>query len=193
VPRHVAQLVTRLVAPLVIDYSASRRLVVDYFVFAARPGASARRAARHAARHAARRRRLLCLRRASGCLGTSRGSSCGSSRRSLSTTTLSSLRIWVPRLVMRLVTRLVAPLVVDYSASRRLIVDYSASLRLVVDYSVRRDFVLRPRWLYFIHAMRRDYLSRGNTGSISSMPRLHRRPPRLHHQSAQAATAKSFI
>jgi hypothetical protein len=35
----------RLVAPL----------VVDYFVFAARPGASARRAARHAARHAARR------------------------------------------------------------------------------------------------------------------------------------------
>jgi hypothetical protein len=54
-----------------------------------------------------------------------------------------------------LVTRLVAPLVVDYSASRRLVVDYSASPRLVVDYSasprlvvdysVRRDFVLRPR------------------------------------------------
>jgi hypothetical protein len=41
----------RLIAPLVVDYSASRRLVVvDYFVFAARPGASARRAARHAAR-----------------------------------------------------------------------------------------------------------------------------------------------
>jgi hypothetical protein len=41
----------RLVTPLVVvDYSASRRLViVDYFVFAARPGASARRAARHAA------------------------------------------------------------------------------------------------------------------------------------------------
>jgi hypothetical protein len=37
------------------------------------------------------------------------------------------------------------PLVVDYSASRRLIVDYSASPRLVVDYSVCRDFVLRPR------------------------------------------------
>jgi hypothetical protein len=35
---------------------------------------------------------------------------------------------------MRLVTRLVAPLVVDYSASRRLVVDYSASRRLVVDY-----------------------------------------------------------
>jgi hypothetical protein len=39
VPRHVARLVTRLAAPLV-DYSASPRLVVDYFVFAARPGAS---------------------------------------------------------------------------------------------------------------------------------------------------------
>jgi hypothetical protein len=86
----VAQLVTQLVAPLIVDYSASRRyvvdyfayttrlgclatshgssLVVDYFAYAARPGASARRAARrvahYAARHAARhatRRRLLCL------------------------------------------------------------------------------------------------------------------------------------
>jgi hypothetical protein len=46
VPRHVARLVTRLV----VDYFASRRLVVDYFAYAARPGASARRAARHAAR-----------------------------------------------------------------------------------------------------------------------------------------------
>jgi hypothetical protein len=27
--RHVMRLVTRLVAPLVVDYSASRRLVVD--------------------------------------------------------------------------------------------------------------------------------------------------------------------
>jgi hypothetical protein len=68
VPLHVARLVTRLVAPLVvdfsasrrlvIDYSASRRLVVDYFASTARPGASARRAARHAARRAARRRLL---------------------------------------------------------------------------------------------------------------------------------------
>jgi hypothetical protein len=48
----------RLVAPLVVDNSASRRLVVDYFASAARPGASARRAARHAARHAARSRLL---------------------------------------------------------------------------------------------------------------------------------------
>jgi hypothetical protein len=46
--------VTRLVAPLVVDYSASRRLVVDYFASSVRPGASARRAARRAAR-----RRLL--------------------------------------------------------------------------------------------------------------------------------------
>jgi hypothetical protein len=77
----------------------------------------------------------------------------------------------VPRHVSRLVTRLVTPLVVDYSASRRLVVDYSPSPRLVVDYSVRRDFVSRPRWLYFIHTVRRDYLFRGNTGSNSSAPR----------------------
>jgi hypothetical protein len=64
-PRHVARLVTRFVAPLVVDYFASRRLVVDYsasrklvddyFASVARPGASARYAARHAARRAARR------------------------------------------------------------------------------------------------------------------------------------------
>jgi hypothetical protein len=42
---------------------------------------------------------------------------------------------------------------------------------LIVDYSVRRDFVLLPRWLYFSHAVRHDYLSRGNTGSTSSTPR----------------------
>jgi hypothetical protein len=66
---------------------------------------------------------------------------------------------------------LVAPLVVDYSASRRLVIDYSASPRLVIDYSVRHDFVSRPHWLYFIHAVRRYYLSRGNTGSTSSTQR----------------------
>jgi hypothetical protein len=53
-------------------------------------------------------------------------------------------RVRVPRHVARLVTRLVAPLVIDYSASRRLVVDY---------------------------AVHRDYLSRGNTGSTSSTPR----------------------
>jgi hypothetical protein len=39
----------------------------------------------------------------------------------------------VPWHIARLVTRLVASFVVDYSASRRLVVDYSASRRLVVD------------------------------------------------------------
>jgi hypothetical protein len=34
VPRHVARLVTQLVTPLVVDYSTSRRLVVDYFASA---------------------------------------------------------------------------------------------------------------------------------------------------------------
>jgi hypothetical protein len=58
----------RLVVPLVVDYSASRRLVVDnstsrmlvidYFASAARLCASAHRAARHAARRAVRRRLL---------------------------------------------------------------------------------------------------------------------------------------
>jgi hypothetical protein len=125
VPRHIAWLITRLVTPLVVDYSASCRLVVDYFASAARPGASACRAARHAARRAdcrrllrltqARcrllrlkqaRRRLLRLCRAFGCLGTSRCS--------LSTTsTTPCIRL------LRHVTRLV----VDYSASRRLVVD----------------------------------------------------------------------
>jgi hypothetical protein len=51
VPRHDARLVKRIVVPLVVDYSASRKLVVDYFTYAARPGASARRAARRSARH----------------------------------------------------------------------------------------------------------------------------------------------
>jgi hypothetical protein len=55
VPRHVARLVEWLVAPLVVDYSTSRRLVVDYFASAERPGASARRAARLADRRAAHR------------------------------------------------------------------------------------------------------------------------------------------
>jgi hypothetical protein len=137
VPRHVALLVTRLVAPLVVDYSASRRLVVDYFAYAARLGPSARRAARHAARRAARRRllrlaqarrRILHLRCANGCLGTSRVSL----RRSSSTTSPMPC-VRVPRHVARPVTR------------------------LIVDYSMRRDFVLRPRWFYFSHNVHGDY------------------------------------
>jgi hypothetical protein len=88
VPQHVARLIARLVAPL----------VVDYFAYAARPGASARRAAC---------RRLLPLRRASGCLGTS----CGSSHDYFDYAAHP-----VPRHIARFVTRLVAPLVVDYFA-----------------------------------------------------------------------------
>jgi hypothetical protein len=68
------------------------------------------------------------------------------SRRSSSTTSPTP-HVWVPRHIARLVTR------------------------LVVDYSVRRDFVLRPHWLYFSHAVRRDYLSHGNTGSTWSTSR----------------------
>jgi hypothetical protein len=71
VPRHVGRLVARL--------------LVDYSAYTARPGASARRAAR---------RRLLRLRRASGCLGTSRGSS---------STTSPTSRVRVLRHVARLI------------------------------------------------------------------------------------------
>jgi hypothetical protein len=84
VPRHVVRLITRL--------------IVDYFAYAVHPGASARRAAR---------RRLLRLRRASGCLGTSRGSS---------STTPPTPRVRVPRHIARHIAQLVARLVVDYSA-----------------------------------------------------------------------------
>jgi hypothetical protein len=85
VPRHVARLVTRL--------------FVDYFDYAARLGASARRAARHPAR-----RRLLRLHRASGSLGTSRGSSSTPSPRAGSSSTISPTpRVRVPRHVAWLV------------------------------------------------------------------------------------------
>jgi hypothetical protein len=104
------------------------RLIVDFFAYAACPSASVHRTAlrrllrlvqarsrllclvqarRGLLRLVQARRRLLRLRRASGCLDTSRGSSCGSSRRSSSTTSLTS-RVRVPRHV--------APLVVNYFA-----------------------------------------------------------------------------
>jgi hypothetical protein len=82
----------QLAARLIVDYFTSRKLVVDYLAYAERPGASARRVGHHAAH-----RRLLRLRRASGCLGTLRGSS---------STTSTTPRIRVPRHVVRLVTRL---------------------------------------------------------------------------------------
>jgi hypothetical protein len=99
-------------------------------------------------RHVARLiacRRLLRLRRAAGCLGMTCGSSRGLLRRSSSTTSPTP-RVWVRRHVARPI------------------------IRLIINYSVRRDFVLQPRWLYFSHAVRRDYLSRGNTSSTSSTP-----------------------
>jgi hypothetical protein len=79
VPRHVERFV--------------KRLVVDYFTYAARPAASARRAACHVTH-----RRLLRLHRASGCLGTSRGSSS-----SLLSTTSPTPRVRLLQLVARLV------------------------------------------------------------------------------------------
>jgi hypothetical protein len=157
-PRHVARLVT----PLVVDYSG---LVVDYFTSAARPGASARRAAR---------RRLLHLRLASGCLGTSRGSSRGSSRRSSSTTPGSSSTTSPPPHVR--VPRRVARLVIDYFAyaarpgasarraarhgvHRRLLrvpqLRLAATLALLQPRCASRLLVLRQHWLYFEYAARR--------------------------------------
>jgi hypothetical protein len=129
VPRHVARLVTRLVALLVVDYSASPRLVVDYST--ARPGASARRAARHAAHRAARRR---LLDRASGCLGTSRGSSSTTLPHPGSSSTTPP-RVRVPRHVARLVAWLVAPLIVDYFVSTACPV---ASARRAARHAARR-------------------------------------------------------
>jgi hypothetical protein len=67
--------------------------------------------------------------------GSLRRSSLTTPPRAGSSSTTSPLpRVRVLRHVTWLVTWLVAPLVVDYSASRS----------LVVDYSVCRDFVLRP-------------------------------------------------
>jgi hypothetical protein len=125
VPRHVTRLVTQPVAllivdystsrRLVVDYSASRRLIVDYFAYAARPGASARHTAHHAAHRATRhrllrlvqaRRRLIRLHRASRCLGTSRRSSHGWSRHSLSTIPRRAARCAARRATRRRLLRL---------------------------------------------------------------------------------------
>jgi hypothetical protein len=132
VSRHVAWLVTRLVAPLVVDYSALHKLVVDYFTYVVRPGASAPCAARQAAhrrllRLTQARRRLIRLRRAFGCLGMSRGSSRGAS--STTAPRAGSLSAISPTPLVRVprhVERPVARLIVDYFASRRLVVDYFA-------------------------------------------------------------------
>jgi hypothetical protein len=130
VPWHAARLVTRLVAPLVVDYSASRRLVIDYFAFAARPGASARRAGSssttspsprirvpqhvawlvvdyfaYAARpgDSARRAARHAARRRLHRASGCLGMSCGSSRGSSRHSSSTTPRVRVPRHVARLV------------------------------------------------------------------------------------------
>jgi hypothetical protein len=172
VPRQVARLVSSL--------------VVDYFTYAARPGASAPRAAHHAARC-----RRLRLRHASGCLGTSRGSSCGSS-----STTSTTPRVRGPRHLVWLVAWLVAPLVVDYFAYA---VRPSASARHTARRTARRQLRLRrvSGCLGTSHGSSSTTpcavtSSCGHTGSTSVAPcvattclvatlallRIHRAPPR---------------
>jgi hypothetical protein len=147
VPRHIARLVARLDTPFVVNF--------DYV---ARPGASALRAAR---------RRLRCV---SGCLGTSRGSSHGLSRRS-SSTTLPTPRVRVPRHVARLVTRLVvdyfdyaarsgasARRAAHHAARRRLLraprLRLAATLALLQPRCASRLLVSRQQWLYFEYVAR---------------------------------------
>jgi hypothetical protein len=163
--RHIA----RLVARLIVDYFASRRLVVDYFTYAARPGASARRAARHAARH-----RLVHLHSASGFFGTS----CSLSRDSSSTTspsagssstTWTTPRVQLPRHVVQLVAPLVAPLVVNYPASRRLVVDYFAyAARPGASARRAARHLARHRQLHLLHASSCFGTSRGLSRDSSS-------------------------
>jgi hypothetical protein len=172
VPRHVARLVTRL--------------VVDCCTYVGRPGASARRVARRTARRVARFR-LLRLHRASGCLGTSRGSS----RRSSSTTSPTP-RVRVPRLLTRLV--------VYHASSCRSTSRRSVALALVVLPVVR----LAARLLC---ALSLDLLF-GRTGSTSATPcitttclaatpallRVRRTPPRhrLPYASRRLLILTSF-
>jgi hypothetical protein len=150
----VPRLVAQLIAPL----------VVDYFAYAARLGASARRTTHCAARRrllrlAQARRRLLRLRRASGCHGTS----CGSSRRSSSTTSPTP-----HERVPRHIARLVAPLAVDYFAYAA---RPGASARRAARHVARRRLLRAPR----LHtgstsATTCVATTCGNTGSTSSTP-----------------------
>jgi hypothetical protein len=166
VPGHVARLVTRIVAQFVVDYCASRRLVVDnstscrldvdYFASAVRSGASARRADRHADRRVARVDYIAYAAR----LG-------GSARRvvhRLSSTTSPTPRDRVPRHAVRLITRLVAPLVVDYFVSA---VRPGASARRAARHADRR--VARRRLLRLAQARRR----------LLRLAQAHRRQLRL--------------
>jgi hypothetical protein len=163
VPRHVARLIMRLVAPL----------IVDYFAYAVRPGASARCAPRRVAR-----RRLLHLRCAPGCFGTSHSLSCDSSsitspRAGSSSTTSPTPHVRVPQHVARLVTRLV----VDY---------FTYAVRPVASAHHAACRVTRRRLLHLAQACRRLLhlrrasgcfgtlcgSSRGTSLTTSTMPRV---------------------
>jgi hypothetical protein len=213
VPQHVARLVTRLVAPLVVDNSASRRLIIDYFASASCPGASARPAARHAARRAARRRllrlaqarrRLLRLRCASGCLGTS-------AAHRLSSTTSPTPRAWVPWHVRG------SSLVVDYFAyAVRPVASAHHTARRVVRCAARHRLLRLRRAFGCLSTSRGPShgsstttpcaatLSCGHAGSTSATPcvvttclaatlarlRAHRTPPR---RRLPVASRRPFI
>jgi hypothetical protein len=196
VPRHVARLITQLVAPLVVDYSASHRLVIDYFTYAARLGASTRHAAHRVAR-------CRLFHRASWCLGTSHDMSRGSTsttppRAGLSSTISPTPRDRVPRHVAQLVVRLVAPLVVDYSASRRLVVDYfayaahqGASARRAARHAARR--AARRRLLRLAQARRRLLRLRRASGCLGTLRGSSRRsssttPPHAGSSSTTSPT-----
>jgi hypothetical protein len=181
----------RAVSPLDFSSVASRRIVVNYFASVVRPGASAHRAARHAARHAARRRLLrlaqarrrpLCLRRASGCLGTSRGSSRRSSsttppRAGSSSTTSPPSCVRVPQHVARLVTLLV----VDYFAS---VARPGASARRTAHHAARR------RLLHLPQARRRQLrLAQAHHRQLR-LAQAHRRLLRLHLASGCLGTSR---
>jgi hypothetical protein len=146
VPRRVARLVTRL--------------VVDYFNYAARLGTSAPRAA-----HRAACRRLLRLRRASGCLGTSRGSS-----RGLSSTTSTTPRVRVPRHVARLVAQFVVNF--DYVARP------GASARHVARHAARRRLLRLSRASGCLGTSRDSSHCLSRRSSSTTSPRRRVRVPR---------------
>jgi hypothetical protein len=159
VPRHVARLVVLLIAPLVVDYSASRRLIVDYFASAVRLGASARRAARLADRRVVRRR-LLRLRRASRCLGTSRCSSLVVDYFTYAARPSAS-------------ARRVARRMARHGVRRRLLrapqLPLAATLALLQPRCASRLLVSRQHWLYFEYATRRhDVIFRSHHVNLSS-------------------------
>jgi hypothetical protein len=140
VPRHVTWLFTRLV----VDYFTSCRLVVNYF-------ASRRLVVNYFAL-----RRLVVNYFAY--VARPGASACSTARR----------RLLFLRRAPRRAVSLLNFSSVGCTGSRRA-PGHSFS-RLVYSVRGRCDFVLRPHWLYFSDAVRRDYLSHGNTSSTSSTP-----------------------